>query len=136
MLNGLAKLSFPTMAGDSTLRELTVVSAGGGGGPGGTRGSAQTGRMQGLLPWGCFLLGLELGLVFYLEELILNEVHRELRVLGFGSAPSRVLTAVASPSLRPAMCLVLCGLRRWARQEGPWWPGGLGTTLGRSGSES
>lgn len=80
MLNGLAKLSLPTMAGDSTLRELTVVSAGGGGegGPGGTRGSVQTGRTQGLLPWGCFLLGLELSLVFYLEELILNEVHREL----------------------------------------------------------
>ena len=64
----------------------------------GTRGPAQTGRTRGLLPWGCFLLGLELGLAFYLEELILNEVDQEFRVLGFGSAPSRVLTPVASPS--------------------------------------
>lgn len=39
MLNGLAKLSFPTMAGDSTLRELTVVSAGGGGAGQGGRGA-------------------------------------------------------------------------------------------------
>lgn len=59
MLNSLAKPSFCTMAGGGTLRELTVVSWGGTGGP------AQTGRTQGLLPWGCFLLCLELGRAFY-----------------------------------------------------------------------
>lgn len=43
------------------------------------------------------MLRLEFGRAFDLEELILNEVHRELRVLGFGSAPFRVLTPVAKP---------------------------------------
>ena len=29
-------------------------------------------------------------------------------------------------SLRLATGLVLCGVRHWARREGPLWPGGLG----------
>ena len=73
--------------------------------------AVQTGRTQSHLPWGCCLLHLELGHAFYLEELILNEVDREFRVLGFGSAPSRVLTPVASPSFSETghvSCLVWC----------------------------
>ena len=105
-MNGLAKLSFPTTACCGTLRELTAVSGGDAG-----SSAAQTDRTRSHLPWGYCLLPLELAHAFYLEELILNEVDQEFRVLGFGSAPSRVLTPVASPSFSETghvSCLVWC----------------------------
>lgn len=83
------------MAGDSTLKGAHRGVCWGR--ARGTRGSAQTGRMQGLLPLGCFLLGLELGLVFYLEELILNEVHRKLEFWVLGQLLPGFLPQLQAP---------------------------------------
>lgn len=58
MLNGLAKLSFPTMAGDSTLRELTWCLLGGGGRARGDAGLSADWQNAGPPPLGVLLAGL------------------------------------------------------------------------------